>query len=102
MTGETVVDEAAFLEELDDIARTGVAREHEEAVLGESSLGAPVFEASGNVVGAVALVMPSSDWPGDPSLRDSLRETARNISRELGALGWPPIPPTDLPSSRSS
>jgi DNA-binding IclR family transcriptional regulator len=102
MTGETIVDQAAFLEELGDVARTGVAREHEEAVLGESSLGAPVFQAGGDVVGAVAVVMPSSDWPGDPSLRDSLRETARNVSRELGALGWPPMPPSDLPSSRSS
>lgn len=89
MTGETVVDGVDMKEELEAVARTGVSEECEEAVLGECSLGAPVFEAGGAVVGAVAVVIPASEWPPAGSLRDDLRETARNISRELGALGWP-------------
>ena len=69
-----------------------MAGEHDEAVLGESSLAAPVFDATGTAVGAVAVVLPSSEWPPTDTLRDDLRETARNISRELGATAWPVYP----------
>jgi DNA-binding IclR family transcriptional regulator len=89
MTGETVVDPRTLREHLSAVQRTGVATEHDEAVLGESSLAAPVFDATGTAVGAVAVVMPSSEWPPSDALRDDLRETARNISRELGAIAWP-------------
>ena len=99
MTGETVVDGVAMKEQLEAVARTGLSEECEEAVLGECSLGAPVFEAGGAVVGAVAVVIPSSEWPPAGTLRDDLRETARNISRELGALGWPAYSSTS-PSRR--
>jgi DNA-binding IclR family transcriptional regulator len=89
MTGETIVDPQTLHDELVQIAHTGVAREHDEAVLGESSLAAPVFDATAVAVGAVGVVIPSSEWPPPDSLLDDLRETARNISRELGAPGWP-------------
>jgi DNA-binding IclR family transcriptional regulator len=89
MTGETVVDASTLREHLSAVHRTGVAAEHDEAVLGESSLAAPVFDATGTAVGAVAVVLPSSEWPPSDALRDDLRETARNISRELGATAWP-------------
>jgi DNA-binding IclR family transcriptional regulator len=89
MTGETVVDPKALADELAEVARTGVATERDEAVLGESSLAAPVFDATGLAVGAVGVVIPSSDWPPPAGLHDGLREAARNISRELGAPGWP-------------
>jgi DNA-binding IclR family transcriptional regulator len=89
MTGETIVDVDELRDELDGVARTGVAEEHDEAVLGESSLAAPVFDTTGLAVGAVAVVIPSSEWPPSDGLRDDLREAARNISRELGAPGWP-------------
>ena len=92
MTGETIVDGAGMKEQLGAVARTGVSEECEEAVLGECSLGSPVFEAGGAVVGAVAVVIPASEWPPSGTLRDDLRETARNISRELGAQGWPAYP----------
>ena len=89
MTGETVVDAPTLREHLSAVHRTGVATEHDEAVLGESSLAAPVFDATGTAVGAVAVVLQSSEWPPSDALRDDLRETARNISRELGATAWP-------------
>jgi DNA-binding IclR family transcriptional regulator len=89
MTGETIVDAAALGDELTAVRGTGVAAEHDEAILGESSLAAPVFDTTGTAVGAVSLVMPSSEWPPTDTLRDDLRETARNISRELGATAWP-------------
>jgi DNA-binding IclR family transcriptional regulator len=89
MTGETIVDPARLADHLTEIARTGVATEHDEAVLGESSLAAPIFDATGAAVGAIAVVLQSSEWPPAPSIQDDIREAARNISRELGASGWP-------------
>jgi DNA-binding IclR family transcriptional regulator len=89
MTGETIVDPAQLDDQLTEIGRTGVATEHDEAVIGESSLAAPIFDATGAAVGAIAVVLQSSEWPPAPSLYDDVREAARNISRELGASGWP-------------
>lgn len=89
MTGETIVEPDALDGELAGVSRTGVATEHDEAVLGESGLGAPVFDATGLAVGAIGVVIPSSEWPPPDGLHDDLREAARNISRELGAAGWP-------------
>jgi DNA-binding IclR family transcriptional regulator len=89
MTGETIVDPVLLAEHLAAITRSGVATEHDEAVLGESSLAAPIFDATGAAAGAIAVVLQSSDWPPPPSLHDDVREAARNISRELGASGWP-------------
>jgi len=99
MTGETIVDPAKLADHLTDVARTGLATEHDEAVLGESSLAAPVFDATGAVVGAIAVVLQSSEWPPPPSMRDDVREAARNISRELGAPGWPLYPADDQPAA---
>jgi DNA-binding IclR family transcriptional regulator len=99
MTGETIVDPKALGAELARVARTGVAAEHDEAVLGESSLAAPVFDAAALAVGAVGVVIPSSEWPPPDSLRDDLREAARNISRELGATGWPVYVEPEQPRS---
>ncbi len=89
MTGETVIDPAALEAELEQVRRTGIAAEVEEAVLGECGLAAPLADATG-LAGAVGLVTPSSAWPLPGTALDALRDTARAISRELGATAWPP------------
>jgi DNA-binding IclR family transcriptional regulator len=99
MTGETIVEPAALSHHLEAVSRTGVAIEHDEAVLGEYSVAAPVlgeysvaapvFDATGLAVGALALVLPSSDWSPSAGPQDDVREAAHNLSRELGATGWP-------------
>jgi DNA-binding IclR family transcriptional regulator len=89
MTGETITEPATLTAHLGEVNRTGVATEHDEAVLGESSVAAPVFDATGVAVGALAVVQQSSDWPASAGLHDDVREAARNVSRELGAPGWP-------------
>jgi DNA-binding IclR family transcriptional regulator len=99
MTGETIVDPRTLVDELAKVSRTGVAAERDEAVLGESSMAAPVFDATGLAVGAVGVVLASSDWPPPDGLHDDLREAARNISRELGAPGWPVYPDAEDPPS---
>jgi len=89
MTGETITTTAELKEQLADIATTGIATEQDEAVLGESALAAAVFDASGSAIGAIGLVVPSMNWPVDTVTHDALRDAARAISRELGALSWP-------------
>jgi DNA-binding IclR family transcriptional regulator len=89
---------AALRGELTDIRDRGFAREKDEAILGESSLASPIFDRSGNAVGAIAIVgdtdriMPR----GAPKqLSSAVVEAARGISRELGASRWPVLSPVD-------
>lgn len=90
MTGETITDAAALRAELDAIADTGIATEVEEAVLGECAAAAPLSDTAGTTPGAICLVVPTARWPLDLAALDALRDTARTISRELGAPTWPP------------
>jgi len=92
MTGDTVTDPEVLRGELDAVASSALADEKDEVVLGESSIGAPIFDSHGAAVGAIAVVLPTTDWPADDDVRDALREAARNISRELGSHRWPVIP----------
>lgn len=101
MTGETIVDRKELAVHLRDVARTGTAAEHDEALLGESGIAAPVFDSTGTVVAAIGVVLPSSEWPPPRSIHDDVREAARNISRELGAPGWPVYLDPVQPSSGS-
>ena len=90
MTGETVTSPIDLKEQLVEVGSTGLAREQDEAVLGECVIAGPVFDMSGAPVGAIGLVVPSTNWPVDQAASDALRDAARAISRELGAMSWPP------------
>lgn len=92
LTGDTITKPAALAKQLAQIRERGLADEVDEAVLGEASVAAPIADRSGAVVAALSVVLPSSDWPADDAVRNALREAARNISRELGAPAWPPLP----------
>jgi DNA-binding IclR family transcriptional regulator len=92
-TGKTTKDAEELPAQLAAITRTGIAEEKDEAVLGESSVAAPIFGSRGTAVGAIGVVLPTTDWPVGETVVDALRETARNISRELGASQWPVPPP---------
>jgi DNA-binding IclR family transcriptional regulator len=85
LTGDTVTDPDELRAQFDAVAASALAEEHDEAVLGESSVAAPIFDTRGAAVGAIAVVLPTTDWPVDEGVRDALREAARNISRELGS-----------------
>jgi DNA-binding IclR family transcriptional regulator len=72
------------------VRETGVAREKDEAVLGESSLAAPIADHAGHAVGAIGVVGDTSRiLPRGPAkgLQDAVADAARSISRELGARG---------------
>jgi DNA-binding IclR family transcriptional regulator len=87
MTGETLTSPGDVRRQLEQVRGTGIAREQDEAVLGEGAVASPVFDSWGDVVGAVGVVVSGAS-EGDPG--DQVRETARALSRELGAQAWPP------------
>jgi DNA-binding IclR family transcriptional regulator len=84
----------ALREELDAIRERGVARERDEAVLGESSLAAPIFDSAGAAVGAIGVVGDTEQiLPRGPArgLASAVVEAARGVTRELGGpRTWPP------------
>jgi DNA-binding IclR family transcriptional regulator len=92
LTGETITSPRQLEAQFAEIRERGLAEELDEAVLGEASVAAPIADRTGAVVAALSVVLPSSDWPADDAVHNALREAARNISRELGATRWPPLP----------
>ena len=71
---------------------SGIASERDEAVLGESSAAAPIFDHGGQAVGAIGVVDATERiFPRGLArgLAAGVGEAARGISRELGAPRWP-------------
>jgi DNA-binding IclR family transcriptional regulator len=78
--------------ELEEVRERGFARERDEAILGESSIAAPIFDHSGSAVGAIGVVGDTERiMPRGPArgLAPAVGEAARGVSRELGATRWP-------------
>lgn len=88
LTGASVTDRHELAEQLDQVRRTGYALEDQESALGDAGIAAPVFDRSGEVVGAIGIVGPVERVLVEP-VREAhaiaVRETARNLSRDLGA-----------------
>jgi DNA-binding IclR family transcriptional regulator len=93
MTGETISSPENLRDQLDQIRASGIAAEQDEAVIGESSLASPVFDSYSEAVGAIGVVVPSGGDLDGQNVSDLVRETARAVSRELGAASWPPRGP---------
>src|SRR3954470_24587887 len=72
MTGETVTDPGELREQLAEVARTGIATEADEAVIGECALAGAVFDATGAVAGSIGVVVPSASWPVDHATQDAV------------------------------
>jgi DNA-binding IclR family transcriptional regulator len=87
LTGSTVVDTAVLKEQLAAVRTAGYAIEDGEAAIGDAGIAAPVFDRDG-VVGAIGLVGPVERLLAG-GVREAhavaVRETARMLSRELGA-----------------
>ena len=89
---------AALRAELADVRERGFARERDEAILGEASVAAPIFDHSGRAVGAIGVVGDTERiMPRGPArgLATAVGEAARGVSRELGATRWPAQPRQD-------
>jgi DNA-binding IclR family transcriptional regulator len=91
LTGTTEVDPDALRSELAEVRTAAIAFEREEAVLGEWGVAGTIFGASGRAIGAVAVVLAGSQVRDDLDevTVEAVRDTARAISRELGAASWP-------------
>jgi DNA-binding IclR family transcriptional regulator len=87
LTGETIIDPRMLADQLGRVASVGYALEAGEAAIGDAGIAAPVLDRDG-VVGAIGLVGPVERLL-DTDRRDeyavAVRETARLLSREMGA-----------------
>jgi DNA-binding IclR family transcriptional regulator len=85
----------ALRDELKSVRERGTARERDEAVLGESSVAAPIFDRGDHAVGAIGVVGDTERvLPRGPAkgVTAAVIEGARGVSRELGARRWPAAP----------
>jgi DNA-binding IclR family transcriptional regulator len=83
---------APLRRELASVRERGIAREKDEAVLGESSVAGAIFDHSGHAVGSIGVVGDTERvLPRGPArgLAAGVTEAARGISRELGSRRWP-------------
>src|SRR5690242_10803314 len=70
MTGDTLTSPEDVRRQLEQVRASGIAREQDEAVLGEGAVASPVFDSWGDVVGAVGVVVSGS---ADPDPADRVR-----------------------------
>jgi len=94
LTGHTHVAAAAIRKELALVREVGYAVEREEALLGEASVAAPIFDRRTEAIGAVGVAGPKERLLRRnrlPAVAAAVLETARGISRDLGAPRRPPL-----------
>ena len=84
-TPKTITSIAKLLADLDRVKHSGHAVDDEENSLGARCLGAPIFDAAGNVTAALGAsgTLTQTDETEMPRIIEALRETARRISRQL-------------------
>jgi DNA-binding IclR family transcriptional regulator len=91
-TDSTVTDVKKLAEELVEVRRRGWAMEIEELVSGEASLAAPIQDRRDITVGSIAISGPVERVCHNGVPRSEMvslvREAARAISRDLGAIPW--------------
>jgi DNA-binding IclR family transcriptional regulator len=91
-TEATITDPHQFAGELEETRRRGWASDLEELVDGEVSLAAPITDRRGVTVGAIGISGPVERLCENGAPRTDMvsyvREAARSISRDLGAIPW--------------
>ena len=91
-TEATITDADALTHELEEIRHRGWAADLEELVDGEVSLAAPINDRRGVTVGAIGISGPVERLCANRRPRTDLvsyvREAARAVSRDLGAIPW--------------
>jgi IclR family transcriptional regulator, KDG regulon repressor len=88
-TPKTITTMTKLLADLERIKDEGYAVDDEENSLGARCLGAPVFDATGNVTAALGAsgTLTQMDEASMPRISEALKETARRISRQLHRSG---------------
>ncbi|MCX4989513.1 MULTISPECIES: IclR family transcriptional regulator [unclassified Streptomyces] len=88
LTGASITDPEELAGHLKEVLRTGYAIEDQESAIGDAGIASPVFDRSGEVVGALGVVGPVERLLAESARQElavAVRETARNLSRDLGA-----------------
>ena len=91
-TPNTITTAQRFWSELKRTRERGYSMDNQEMVVGGRCLGSPLFNAKGDVVGALSISGPAlriGDPPG-PQLIEALQRTGRAISAKLGFNGPDP------------
>ncbi|MEJ2854386.1 MULTISPECIES: IclR family transcriptional regulator [unclassified Saccharothrix] len=92
-TADTITGPDQLSDALEQVRQRGWAFEAEELVEGEVSLAAPIRDRRAVTVGAIGISGPverlcDADRQPRTELVSYVREAARSISRELGAIPW--------------
>lgn len=84
-TETTITDRQLFLQELSQIRQSGVAFNYEEYDEGLSSIAAPIFNFTGQVIAAISVAGPTNRIVEDrENIENMLKEKSAEISRRLG------------------
>jgi DNA-binding IclR family transcriptional regulator len=88
LTQATLTTAAPLRKALDAVRDTGWAAERDEAVIGESSIAAPIFDRRGDAAGAIGVAGPTDRLydgrDAQAAIVGHVREAARAITRDLG------------------
>jgi DNA-binding IclR family transcriptional regulator len=91
-TPATITERDALERELQEVQERGWATDGEELVAGVVSIAAPIQDRRGVTVGAIGISGPVERLTEDDAPRSDLvafvREAARAVSRDLGAIPW--------------
>jgi DNA-binding IclR family transcriptional regulator len=97
LTGRTRTEPQAVRKALASVYANGYAVENQEANVGDGGLAAPVFDHSGRAVGSIGVVGPADRLlarQAKARLSRAVVDTARAVSRDLGAARTPAPGPT--------
>jgi IclR family acetate operon transcriptional repressor len=86
LTVKTITSPAALRADLEKVRASGYAVDDEEHAIGLRCLAAPIFDETGDVVGAVSASGPMARIGDEriPQLGALVLETARAISADMG------------------
>jgi len=92
-TPNTITDRLRLTKELVTVREQGFAHTHGELLRGEASIAAPIEDRRGATVGAMSISGPAGRLcttrkQPRSELVGYVREAARSVSRELGAIPW--------------
>lgn len=88
LTGRTKVTRAALSRTLTQVRKAGYAVEDQEATVGDAGIAAAIVNREGTVAGSIGVVGPAERLlatPGRDDLARAVVDSARGISRDLGA-----------------